>query len=213
MSEPFSTRNVLRQPLLVSALGLAPLLARSETLITALGMGMIFASAFLSSALIIGALRRFIPWSFRLIFILLITTTSVTIHDRFVQAWLFELHAELGIYIPLIAVNTLLMATLEETILRYPVRQTLKIACLSAVSALLVVAAVGLIRGLLGRGGLLLDAAALLPGGTVTGFAFTGDGLPVMGAAAGAFLTLGCVIAGLRYLWLDGEAAESPRAR
>lgn len=205
---PDSDQPLLQHPLFVAALGLSPLLARGETLITALAMGLVFAIALLTSALATGVMRRFIPWPYRLIFILLITATSVTILDRLMQAWLFDLHERLGVYVSLVAMNSLLLACLEETVLRRPLRQSLKTIALTGGLCCLIIACAGLIRGLLGRGGLLLDAADLLPGIAAAGFSVSDGGLPLMSSAAGAFLVLGCVIAAARYLFMDAADVE-----
>lgn len=177
-------RFVDNHPIMVSGLGLAPLLAPARSLMSGIGMGLAFAVLLLLCVLIIGALRRAIPWNARLPFILLITATSVTVLDRLMQAWLFDLHAELGIYLPLLAVNTLILATLEESVLGRPLRRSLAPAAVTAVAAFLLVAATGLLRGGLASAGLAL-----------------------MDSAAAAFLIIGCLIAGLRCLALRRTAA------
>lgn len=181
---------------MVSALGLSPLLAQCETLYSALVMGLAFVIALLSSVAVIGALRRLIPWSCRLIFILLVTATVVTILDRFMQAWLFDIHQMLGIYVPLIAMNALLLVTLEETALRRPLSQSLKTAAVTGVVVFVLLSGVGLMRECLGQGGELMYAA----------------GLPIMGTAAGMFLTLGCLIAAVRFLTVRSATTASPHS-
>lgn len=172
---------------MVSALGLLPLLAPGDTLVSAAVMGLAFAAALLSSALVLAVLRRLIPWSCHLVFILLITATSVTIIDRLLQAWLFQVRTDLGIYVPLIAVNPLLLSVLQETVLPQSPRQSLGYAAATAVAAGLLLAAAGLLRGLLGQAGLSL-----------------------MGSAAGAFLVLGCLIALIRFLALRAGVTGLP---
>lgn len=186
---------VTQHPVMVSALGLSPLLARSETLYSGLVMGLAFVIALLSSVAIVGALRRFVPWSYRLIFILLVTATIVTILDRFMQAWLFELHQALGIYVPLMAMNALLLVTLEETALRRPLWHSLKTAAATGSAVFMILVVAGLLRQWLGQGG------AMMPAG----------GLPIMGTAAGAFLTLGCLIAAVRFLTAQSAEVVSTR--
>lgn len=186
---------VTQHPVMVGALGLSPLLARSETAATALLMGLTFIIVLLSSAAVIATLRHLVPRTYRLIFILLVTATIVTILDRFMQAWLFDLRQAVGIYVPLIAMNALLLCTLEETALRHSLARTLKSAAVTGVAVFALLAAAGLIRNLSGQGAELMHAA----------------GLPLMGTAAGAFLTLGCLIAAVRFLTLRSAATASPR--
>lgn len=187
---PFLTRH----PVMVSGLGLSPLLAPCKSLDTAVAMALVFAVASVLSAAVTGALRCLIPRDYRPVFILLITATIVTILDRYLQVWLFDIHGRLGIYVYLVAMNSLLLAVLEESALRREPAGTMKnvIATAAAVAVILVLA--GTVRDLLGQGGAIPLSA----------------GLPVMGSAAGAFLVLGCVLAGLRFLLVQDEPQPVP---
>jgi len=165
---------VTQHPVIVSALGLS------------------FVITLLSSVAVIGALRHFISSLYRLAFILLVTATIVTILDRVMQAWLFELRLTLGMYVPLMAMNALLLCMLEEVALRRSLPQSLKQAAAAGMAVFAILAAAGLIRGSLGQGGELVFAV----------------GLPIMETAAGAFLVLGCLIAAIRFLALPGTASQ-----
>ena len=77
-----------------------------------------------------------------------VTATVVALSERLLQAWYYELSVDLGIYLPLLAMNALLLGGMQEYVLRQPFRQSCLAALVMAVVVLLVCIVVGIVRGL-----------------------------------------------------------------
>ena len=184
-------------------LGVCPLLAKSTTLLSGVCLGAAAALVLCGSALSLLICRRLVPAAAPLVFLLLLNTTWVSVIDLVLQVSLFPLRQELGVYLPLIAANCLVLSTLEEGVLGEGSRAALWRAGRIGTWILLCVAAVGAVRELAATGLLLGDAALLgfappAPGGT---------GFAVMRSPAGAFLVLGLLAALLQSFRRRGAAA------
>jgi len=190
-------RQLYEQPVFISALGIAPLAAKSLTVLSALVIGLVWSLVFLLSSVTVAALRKVVPHAARLPFILLITSTWISLADLLLQAWFYEMRAGLDIYLPLIALNSLAIMLLEEKMLRTPVTGVLKPALFHSSGVLIIVLSVGLLREVLTHGRLFTDAAMLHPAlaEIIPPFLPRLFNLPLFGSAAGAFLVIGCVLA------------------
>lgn len=185
-------------PVSTTALGLGPLLASSSTLLSALTICLAFTLTFLFSALTVSGLRGVIPHRYRLVFLLLISSVWVTLVDLIFQAYIYELRVSLDIYIPLLAMNSLILMSLEKQSLALSLTavatRTLSFASIP-VSVCLIT---GTLRELLSHGGLLTDAVLLVP--NITRMNTTYIALPLADTMAGAFLITGCILAAINYL-------------
>lgn len=188
-------------PVCLSALGMAPLIAQSRTLLSAFTIGITFSTVLLLSAISVSLIRNLIPQQYRLAFILPVASVWVTVADLLLQAFVYEIRINLAIYIPLIAMNSFVLMLLEANALRTSVLPVIKLVLHSAVGVLFVSLLTGGIREILTRGVLLTDISLLLPmlaepANTVF---LT---LPLFNTAAGGFIILGCVIAMINLLYL-----------
>jgi electron transport complex protein RnfE len=202
-------------PVFVSALGVAPLAASSSTLLSALTIGVTAAGVFLLSSLTVSALRRFIPRDYRLAYILVISATWVTVADLLLLAFLYEMRISLDIYIPLIAMNSLLLMLLEDGALRLSVPAAAGKTFAASATVFLVLVLTGLIRELLTHGALMTDARLIFPSAPapfVTLFPESA-GFALFDAAAGALIVLGCVLALLNFLSRAGKDAGGETGR
>ena len=159
--------------------------------------GIVFGIVLLLSAVSISSLRNLIPHRYRLAYILVITATWVTIVDLLLQAGAYDMRLGLDIYVPLMAMNTLVLMLLETEALRIPV-WTMAGKALACSSAMLFVCVIsGIVREVLVRGTVLSDLSLLAPGIPDLDFPILPDPITMtlFDSAAGAFIVLGCVIA------------------
>jgi len=189
-------------PVCLSALGIAPIIAPGKTLLSALTISLVFASTLLLSALSVSTIRNLVPHAYRLIFILPITSLWVTIADLLLQAYVYEMHVTLDMYIPLIAMNSLVLMLLEQQALTDSVSDVIK-TVMHGVAALLVVTLVtGAIREILVRGDLLTDMTQLFGDVTMSVSPSALLTFPLFNSAAGGFIVVGCVIALINVAYL-----------
>jgi electron transport complex protein RnfE len=108
------TKGILREnPLFVVVLGICPALAVSTRVVNALGMGAGVLFVLLGSNLIISLLRDFIPDKVRIPAFLAVIAVFVTIVDLVMQAYAPELSRNLGIFVPLMTVNCIILGRAE----------------------------------------------------------------------------------------------------
>ncbi|MDD3382317.1 MAG: electron transport complex subunit E [Bacilli bacterium] len=100
-------------PVFVGLLGLCSVLAISVSIQNAIGMGVALTFVLVFSNVIISLLKKIIPYEIRIPMYIVIIATLVTIVDMVMNAYLFELHASLGIFIPLIVVNCIILGRAE----------------------------------------------------------------------------------------------------
>ncbi|MFC4314893.1 Rnf-Nqr domain containing protein [Steroidobacter flavus] len=141
-------------------LALCPLLAVSDTVVKALGFSTLVLVIFPLATLLLSAIRRWLDDAIVLPASLLVTAGLVTAAELFMRAWFHDLGASFGVFLPLLAVNIVVVDHIQTpaadrgTALIRSVRIALGIA--------LTLIALGLARELVGRGSLLSGAGALL---------------------------------------------------
>jgi len=178
-----------QNPVLVLLLGLCPALAVTTTVWNGLGMGLCATFVLIFSNIVISALRNIIPNNVRITVYIVIIATFVTLVDLLLQAYLPELSSSLGIFIPLIVVNCIILARAEV----FAQKNTVAASAMDGLSMGLgftaALLAMSVIREALGAGTLL--------GRDI----FPGDFQPalLMALAPGGFLTLGCIIAATQW--------------
>ena len=192
---------------LVQLLGLCPLLAVSTTFVNgvSLGLATIFVMALASGA--VASVRSFIPREIRIPVFILIIAALVTMVDLAMNAWLHELYLVLGIFIPLIVVNCIVLARVEA----FAAKNTPLIAAwdgaMMGVGLMVAIAVLGGLRELIGSGTLFAGIEMVIPGAQALQL-LPADypGFLVAILPPGAFLVLGLMIAGRN--WLDARAAR-----
>ena len=108
------TKGIFKEnPLFVQLLGVCPALATTNSLSTALGMGAAFTFVIIGSNLVVSALKKFIPSNVRIPCYIVIIASLVTIVEMVMQAYAQELYLSLGIFIPLIVVNCIILGRAE----------------------------------------------------------------------------------------------------
>ena len=154
--------------------------------------------ALIMSSVVVSLLRHLVPYSIRLPALLLISTTTTAVLHTFAQACCYELSADMGVYLPVIAVNTLLLAQLQEFALRKPLLSTLAYNFFLGIGIIFLVSTIGGIRELLVYGDLSNSVHLLFGTATQDGDinpVERGQGAAILAMAPGAFLLLGLVAA------------------
>ncbi|MDY0063528.1 MAG: electron transport complex subunit E [Bacilli bacterium] len=104
---------VSENPILYSMLGLCPTLAITTKLENAIGMGIAVVFVLVLSNLVISLLRKIVPNEIRIPVFIVVIASFVTLVDMLMAAYAFELHGTLGIFIPLIVVNCIILGRAE----------------------------------------------------------------------------------------------------
>ena len=170
---------------LVSLLGLCPVLAVTNSAVNGLAMGLATTFVLFSSSTIISLLRKIFPHQVRIAGFIVIIATFVTIADRFLAAFYPEISRALGPYVPLIVVNCLILGRQEAFSSKNPLGRSMLDALGVGIGFIGVLFVLGGIREILGSGSLL-------------NLTLLGDWWApwmVMILPPGAFLTLGFLIA------------------
>lgn len=185
-------------PALVKLLGLCPLLAVSNTATNALALGLSTTVTLLVSNTCVSVLRDYLMQAIRLPVYVLIIASTVTSIELLMQASLPALHASLGIFLPLIVTNCLIIGRAEAFASRQGVRAAGVDALAMGVGFTWVLICLGAIREVLGRGTVFADLQNLFGPWAA---AFTRQLLPedytllIALLPPGAFIVLGLLLA------------------
>lgn len=179
---------------------MAPLLALSTSVVLGFSAGLIFSVVLVLVAGSVSAARSFIARPVRIPLLLLIMATWISLFDMLLSAWFYDLRQQLGIYLPLLAINSLVFATAEEHYLTQPLRKSVPHALrIGGMVMVLFLAAAG-VREFLAYGSLMGDAGLIFGGaGVHIKPHATIPGLVLAGKAPGAFICLGLVFAAWNY--------------
>ena len=179
--------GVLKEnPALVLMLGMCPTLAVTTSAANGFGMGLSTMAVLMVSNLIISLLRRSIPDEVRLPAYIVIVASLVTVVELLTQAYLPGLYAALGIYIPLIVVNCIILGRAEAYASKNPPLASLFDGVGMGLGFTAALVIIGLVREFLGAG--TAFGVTVLPPEV-----FTSMGIFIR--APGAFLVLAVVVA------------------
>lgn len=186
--ENFLKGIIKENPVLVLLLGLCPALGVTSTAINGMGMGLATMFVLLLSNLVVSLIKNLIAPKVRIPALIVIIASFVTVVDLTMAAYLPTLHAQLGLFIPLIVVNCLVLGRAEAFASKQKISSSLIDGLGMGVGFTLALTVLGAIRELLGSlslfGFKLVDA----------------DGMIVFILAPGAFIGLGLMIALMNYL-------------
>jgi len=148
-------------PILVIMLGLCPTLAVSTSGINALGMGLAFTFVLTCSNIVISLVRKFVPHDIRIPVFIVIISTFVTIADYTLKAYAPVLSRSLGVFVPLIVVNCIVMGRAEAFASKNTVFMSLMDALGMGIGFTMIITLIGIIRELFGNG--TLFGYAIMP--------------------------------------------------
>jgi electron transport complex protein RnfE len=178
------TKGIFRQnPVFVIVLGLCPTLAVSTSLENALGMGAAATFVLVFSNMIISSIRNFIPNKIRIPCFIVVIASFVTIVELLMAAYFPGLAKNLGIFVPLIVVNCIILGRAEAFACRNRILVSIMDGLGMGIGFTLALSIVALVREVSGAGRILGNT--IWPGFTPVG---------VMILAPGALLSLGLLI-------------------
>jgi electron transport complex protein RnfE len=185
----------------VQLLALCPLLAVSDTVVKAIGFSAVVLLLLPLSTVLFGLIRRWLDVTISLAASLLIAAGLVTASELLLQAWFHNLGASFTVFLPLLAVNVIMVDHALDAPASPP--QALNRSIRIGIGIALTLLALGLARELVGRGSLLNEAGALL-GSWAQGLevnVFSVDmGFLLAMLPPGAFISLGLLIAARNWL-------------
>ena len=185
-----------KNPVLVQLLGMCSVLAITTSLFNGLGMGLSVTVILICSNVLISALRNIIPSQIRIAAYIVIIAAFVTIVDLLLQALLPDLSESLGVFIPLIVVNCIVLGRAEAFASKNGVLASAVDGLCQGIGYTVALVIMCVIREFLGSG---TFGGGILNGGE--GIRIIPEGYPAMMMVmpVGGFLTLGFVIAGFQW--------------
>jgi Na+-translocating ferredoxin:NAD+ oxidoreductase subunit E len=178
------TKGIIKEnPLFRLVLGTCPSLAITTSVDNGLGMGAAFTVVLLGSNIVISAMRKIIPDSVRIPVYVVIIAAFVTMTDLLMHAFTPDLYKALGIFIPLIVVNCIILGRAEAFANRNGIIPSILDALGMGVGFTLALVMVSTVREVLGAG-------------TFYGMRVLPEGVPaiLMILPPGGFITLGCLL-------------------
>ena len=192
----FKEGLITNNPVLVQVLGMCSTMAITTSFMNGLGMGVSVLIILTLSNIVISAIRKIVPDKIRIAMFIVVIAGFVTMVDLFLQAFVPALAESLGVFIPLIVVNCIILGRAEAFSYKNGVVASFFDGVFQGIGYTLVLLAMCIIRELLGAGtfggGLLAGGKGIqiipsqFPAGMLT--------LPV-----GGFLVLGCLIAAMQW--------------
>ena len=193
----FKEGLLTKNPVTVQLLGMCSTMAITTSLFNGLGMGLAVTIILTCSNILISALRKVIPNEIRIAAYVVIIAGFVTIVDQCLQAFLPALSANLGVFIPLIVVNCIILGRAEAFASKNGVLASAVDGITQGIGYTVALSIMCIIRELLGSG---TFGGGILNGGE--GITIIPQPFPAMHMVmpVGGFLVLGCVIAGSQWL-------------
>ena len=185
---------VTNNPVLVQLIGLCPTLATTTSITNGIGMGLSATAVLICSNIVISLLRKIIPSKVRIAAYITVIAGFVTMVDLLLQAFIPSLSASLGTFIPLIVVNCIILGRAEAFASKNSVGKSALDGICMGLGFTFALICMSVVRELLGAG--------TIGGGAITVFS---QPATIMILPAGAFLTLGCIIAIMQKLLKKGE--------
>ena len=213
IGKQFKEGLITNNPVLVQQIGMCATMAITTTLFNGIGMGLSVLIILTCCNVVISAIRKIIPDEIRLAIFVVVIAGFVTIVDLLLQAYVPALSEALGVFIPLIVVNCIIIGRAEAFCQKNPVGPSFIDGISQGLGYTCVLIIMCIVRELLGAGrfgGGLIDIS--------NGFRFTLDGsgggiqlfdsrfgATIMILPFGGFLTLGCLIAAMQYFLKKAE--------
>ncbi len=191
IAQEFSKGIFKENPTFRLVLGMCPTLAITVSATNAFGMGISALVVLVLSNIAISVLRNVIPAKVRMPAYILIIATFVTIIDLVLNAYAKPLHEALGIFIPLIVVNCIIMGRAEAFARKNTVIRSVVDALGMGIGFTLSLTVLGIIRELIGAGSFFN-----IP---IMGTAF--EPMAIFATAPGAFITLGIMLGLVNYMF------------
>ena len=213
----FTEGLITNNPVLVQQIGMCATMAITTTLFNGVGMGLSVLIILTCCNVVISLIRKIIPGEIRLAIFVVVIAAFVTIVDLLLQAFVPALSEALGVFIPLIVVNCIIIGRAEAFCQKMPVGACFFDGIFQGLGYTCVLIIMCVVRELIGAGrfgGGLIDVA--------NGFRFTLDGTgggiqifpseygaSIMSLPFGGFLTQGCLLAVMQYFLKKAERKKA----
>ena len=213
LGKQFKDGMLTQNPVLVQVLGMCSTMAITTSFFNGIGMGVAVTIILTLSNVIISAMRKIIPDKIRIAMFIVVIAGFVTCVDLSIQAFLPDLANSLGVFIPLIVVNCIILGRAEGFASKNGIGASAVDGVCQGIGYTLVLIVMCVIREFLGSGkfgGGLLGGGALgkAPGITIIPEEF---GIKVLTLPVGGFLTLGCLIALMQ--WALAKSAKKKEGK
>lgn len=181
-------------PVLILLLGLCPTLAVSTSIDNAFGMTAAVLFVLISSNIIVSLIRNYTPKRVRIPVFIVVIATLVTIVDLSMQAFLPSLSKSLGIFIPLIVVNCIILGRAEAFASKNKIPNAIMDALGMGIGFGIAITIISFLRQILGTGNLAVFGIDIFqaPG-------LSENPMPIFILPMGAFLVISLLLATLRY--------------
>ena len=188
------TRGILKNnPTFKLILGLCPTLAVTTSLTNSFTMGIATSFVLVLSSIIVSMIKGFVPGKIRIPSYIVVISTLVTVVDMALAASVPDVHERLGIYVPLIVVNCIILGRAEAFASKEKVYKSALDGIGMSIGFILSICLIGIIRELFGTGSIVFFNQRIIDTGITN--------MPVvMILGPGAFLTLGLLLALFNYL-------------
>ncbi|MBQ9599031.1 MAG: electron transport complex subunit E [Clostridia bacterium] len=194
----FMNGIITENPTFMQLLGMCPTLAVTTSLQNGLGMGLSATAVLICSNLLISLLRKIIPDKVRIAAYIVIIAAFVTVIDMSLQAFLPDLATSLGVFIPLIVVNCIILARAEAFASKNPPLQSAVDGLGMGLGFTLALCIISSIREILGAGsiwGMQLYGGAAVPA-------------TILIMAPGGFIVLGLLVGAVNYFLKKAKKGE-----
>jgi electron transport complex protein RnfE len=205
IKDQFREGLITNNPVLVQQIGMCATMAITTSLFNGIGMGLSVLIILTCCNVVIAAIRKIIPGQIRLAIFVVVIAGFVTIVDLLLQAFVPALSESLGVFIPLIVVNCIIIGRAEAYCQKNNVWNSFIDGITQGLGYTVVLVVMCIIRELLGSGrfggGLIDLAKGFTLDGTGAGIQiFSSDyGASILTLPVGGFLTLGFLFAAMQY--------------
>lgn len=196
IKEIFKKGIVTNNPVLVQTVGLCSVLAVSSSFEGALGMSAAFTFVLIMSNVVISLLRKFIPDEVRIPAFIVVIATFVSVVEMVMKAYLPDIYSILGIFLPLIVVNCIILARAESFASKNGIGLSILDGLSNGLGYTLVISVIAIVRSILGQGSIL--GVRIIPED------FT---LKILNQAPSAFILLGFFVAFMT--WIQNKKKEA----
>jgi len=219
VKKQFKDGLITQNPVLVQLLGMCSTMAITTSMFNGIGMGLSVLIILTCCNIVISALRKVIPNDIRIAIYVVVIAGFVTVVDLMLQAYIPALASALGVFIPLIVVNCIIIGRAESFAAKNGIGASALDGIFQGIGYTVVLVIMCVIREFLGQGtfgGGFIDVA--------NGFRITmdgsGGGIQLMPAEFGAlamilpfggFLTLGCLIAAVQYFMRKSDEKKAKK--
>ena len=208
LKKQFMDGLLYQNPVLVQVLGMCSTMAITTSFFNGLGMGLAVTVILTLSNVIISAIRKIVPDKIRIAMFIVVIAGFVTMVDLFLQAFVPALAASLGVFIPLIVVNCIILGRAEAFSYKNGVAASFFDGIFQGIGYTVVLIVMCVIRELLGAG---TFGGGLLNGGDGIRIIPEAFGVKILTLPVGGFLVLGCLIALMQWALARSKKKEETK--